>query len=260
MASLTKLYFGWTSYFESVWNPPSDFSIPPGPLLQAWESEGLILNSFQCNREKACCVVELSSSVSPQFAVQRLKGRLQHSFRSRSGGFPGFVRAFHFRSLGQNNRDVAARYIQSQIDTSDLVDPLYRERMKALRYHSDPSGSVINSHKGIHDHYAHVILIVAGRYRMFSAEAGSVFAALKEGVPEMGAELFELSMMPDHVHLLVRWPSDLNAEEVIEGIKQSSGKQMRRTAFWNDGGYVGTVGPYSLAVAMENNRRNGWAR
>jgi hypothetical protein len=34
---------------------------------------------------------------------------------------------------------------------------------------------------------------------------------------------------------------------------------MLRTAYWNDGGYVGTVGPYKISVAVDKNRKlGGW--
>lgn len=89
----------------------------------------------------------------------------------------------------------------------------------------------------------HVFLITGGRYRMRSPEARQVFEALCEGVWRLKADPLDISMMPDHAHLLVRWPKMLSSEELLEGIKRESGKRLRRTAFWNDGGYVGTVGP-----------------
>jgi len=87
-----------------------------------------------------------------------------------------------------------------------------------------------------------VVLITGGRYRMRSPEARQVFEALCEGVRRLKADPLDISMMPDHAHLLVRWPKMLSSEELLEGIKRESGKRLRRTAFWNDGGYVGTVG------------------
>jgi|GEM_PF-1659453 len=32
---------------------------------------------------------------------------------------------------------------------------------------------------------------------------------------------------------------------------------MRRTAYWQDGGYVGTVGPYKMSIALKKNRELG---
>ena len=88
-----------------------------------------------------------------------------------------------------------------------------------------------------------------------------MFDALCGGTAAMGADPVEISMMPDHAHLLLRWPEAMSAADLLQGTKRESGKILRRSAFWNEGGYVGTVGPYPLRVALRRNREaGGWER
>ena len=258
MSFLSKLYFGWSAYFNADWRHPDSFMSPPPDLVDVLRDDGINLLSVRMGCEQMQCIIGLNDRISPQFMAQRLKGRWNHALRGLNVGFPGFKRRFFIRSLGQNTKDVVMHYIQSQVDKSDLVDPLFRESMKKLRFHQEATGVDKNSHKALYDLYVHIIFVTADRYRMFEPEARKVLIALKSGMQEKEVALYEASMMPDHVHCMVRWPSAYSAVELLEGIKQASGCVMHRAAFWSGGGYVGTVGPYSLKVALEQNRCGGW--
>jgi REP element-mobilizing transposase RayT len=242
----------------------SGFS-PPRALLNAWEGDGLRVRAITLGmgdeQRGAQMVCESASGLAPVFVAQRLKGRLNHALRRERSAFGGFERLFYLGTLGQNDREVVRRYIQNQVDRSDLVDPLYRERMKALRFHREPGAAPRGKHKGIHDHALHVVLVTAGRYRMRSPEARRVARGVLEGAEAKGVELLEFSIMPDHAHLLVRPDHHRSPEQTLEEIKRGSGEVLRRTRFWQNGGYTGTVGPYPLEVALRRSvEKGGWVR
>ena len=204
------------------------------------------------------CILSCDGNLVPCDAAKCLKGRWDHFLRKSMCGFPGFKRSFLLRSLGQNTKTVVRNYIRSQVDKSDLVDPLYRESMKKLCFHDEDGAVFKNSQRAVYDLFAHVILVTASRYRMFAPEAKAVLANLKQACRQIAADPYEISMMPDHAHMLVRWPNDIGGTDFVERIKATSGSLMRRAAFWSGGGYIGTVGPYSLKKAMALNRGSGW--
>ena len=260
MPSLRNLNLGWTGHFAEAWPGAAVFSTPSPELLQALAGDGIVVQAARFTEASVQIVVELSEDIPSRLLAQRLKGRLQHDLKPRAAGFPGFARNFLLRTLGQNTKDIVTSYIRGQVGRSDLVDPLYRERLQALCFHSDEGAPFRSSHAGVHDLFAHIVLVAGARYRMSSEEARLVFDALKSACLSTGLMPYEISMMPDHAHLLVRYPSDAGAEEVIERLKVASGKLFGRSAFWSGGGYFGTVGPYPLRIALERNRRDGWCR
>ncbi|MCH8475261.1 MAG: transposase [Opitutales bacterium] len=258
MAFLAKLAFGYFAEFRSDWKAVTPAYPPSETLVLAFAREGVTLLSSCYENRRLRLVVEIEDQVAPTFLTQRLKGRFAHVLRNAPEAFPGFSPHFYLRTLGQNTREVVNHYIREQVDRSDLVDPLYRERLKKLRFQEEGGLSVHKTrHRGVYDLFVHLVLVTGGRYRMASGEAERVFVALGEAARGLAADPLEISMMPDHAHLLLRWPEKLSANELLEGVKRESGRLFGRSAFWNNGGYVGTVGPYSLNKALNQNRADG---
>ncbi len=260
MSFVSSLYFGCTTTFNAPWPGAASGLPPPGAALAAFKKESIHLLSTRYESDRLQALIEVKDSVPPAFLIQRLKGRLSHALKQAYPSFPGFSRHFFLRTLGQNTKSIVSNYIQSQVDNSDLVDPLYRQRMKELRYQQAEQVLADKTrHQGIYDLFAHVGLVTGGRYRMFTPEARKVFDSLCAAAETIDATPMDISMMPDHAHLLLRWPKGLSAEELLEGVKQASGNRLRRSAFWHAGGYVGSVGPYPLKVAQLQNHSKGWS-
>jgi len=62
----------------------------------------------------------------------------------------------------------------------------------------------------------------------------------------------EGSIMPDHIHLAVRSGAKWSPLELLEGFKRACCDRLRRSAFWQDGGYADTFGEYRLDQLREN--------
>ncbi len=260
MAALYKLYYGWTAYFSAAWpTAPTPFT-PPDSLQAAWRSDDIDLLAIALTPHRAHLVLRTNERPPPAFLAQRLKGRLQKALREGGGEFPGFRRAFLLRSLGQNNKQTVDSYIRDQVNRSDLVDPLYRTRLNQLRFYREQDDREQSDHKGIYDVWLHLVLVTNARYRMSSAEARATGKSFQAACSAQDIALSRYSIMPDHAHLLVRAPYSLSAREVLGGVKNGSGRALKRLAFWQDGGYAGTVGPYPLQVALDRNRAHGWCR
>jgi len=213
MAGLTKLYFSWSAYFKNPWQ----VLVLPKAFAEVYVDDQIKILSARIETEKVMMILEADASHSPSWITGRLKGRLNHFLKKRHPEFPGFDRSFLFQSLAQNTREIVSKYVQNQVDTSDLVDPLYRERMKELRFHEEGLSRASTTHRGRYDLVVHVVLVIANRHRIFSQEARKVFDALVEGCEVLGCKPFDISMMPDHAHLMLGWPTELSADELLEG-------------------------------------------
>ena len=99
---------------------------------------------------------------------------------------------------------------------------------------------------------------------------GPVEARLKEiifgVVAEVGAEVIEVEVMPDHVHLLVEVPPVVPLSKLVQKLKGRSSRQLRTElpplrrlpALWSPSWFVSTVGGAPLEVVrryVENQKR-----
>jgi len=90
---------------------------------------------------------------------------------------------------------------------------------------------------------------------------GAVGARLAELLPEyvreLGGEVFDLVVMPDHVHLFASFPPTLAISQVMYRLKGSTSHQLRKEfphlksrlpSLWTRSYYVGTAGHVSAAT------------
>ncbi|GEM_PF-1101664 len=246
--------YSYSAFLAQPWE--EERYAPDSELLTRWAGDGIELLSLFIGGGSTQTQVKMILKASPDltagFMAHRLKGRLQHALGNRR-----FRRDYHLQSLGQNDRNIVVNYIRQQVDRSDLIDPLYRKRMKALAFHQELSEPGRGKHRCIQDLILHVVLVTAERRRMFSPEARKVAGVLQQVAEEEGMELFDLAMMPDHAHLMLRPAREQAPAAALACIReQSAGKLMFRY-FWQQGGYSGTVGPRTCASAMEALRRTG---
>ena len=260
MPELSKIYFSWTARWKQNQLPIPLSKFTRTELRSKWEAEGIELLSLKFSEDRAFVVIASYPDLSPEFLAQRCKGRLDHALRRYLPEFGGFDRTFYLRTLGQNTREIVQNYIHDQVDASNLVDPLFRKRLKELRFCSRAYSPSLNAHAAVYDLFYHVILVTGGRYRMGCKEAEDVFSALLDGARVAKNEMFEISVMPDHVHMLLGGSSERSPESIVAGLKKESGLILRRTAFWSGGGYIGSVGPYRLRTALDRNREKGWVK
>ena len=92
--------------------------------------------------------------------------------------------------------------------------------------------------------------------------AGDVGVRLAELLPEyvreLDGEVFDLVVMPDHVHLFASFPPTLAINQIMHRLKGSTSHQLRKEfphlkgrlpSLWTRSYYVGTVGHVSAATS-----------
>ncbi|WFB36639.1 transposase [Kiritimatiellota bacterium B12222] len=256
MSGFHKSYYRYTAFLTAPL--ATDFSPPPA-LLREWQSDGIQLKAFLLSGRRVQMICETTPQIAPIKIAQRLKGRLQHHIHKQLPNAAPFDRDFFLGTLGQNDRRIVTHYIQAQVNKSDLVDPLYRKRLNTLRFHEAPSQPPRGKHCGIHDHFLHLVFVTHGRYRMFFPEAKKVATSLLDGATASGIEIYEFSIMPDHAHILLRPDHHRSSAQTLEDLRDASAHILRRTRFWQSGGYTGTVGPYTMKTALQKTRdQQGW--
>ena len=90
---------------------------------------------------------------------------------------------------------------------------------------------------------------------------GAVGARLTELLPdyvrELGGEVLDLVVMPDHVHLFASFPPTLAISQIMYRLKRSTSHQLRKEfphlksrlpSLWTRSYYVGTAGHVSAAT------------
>ncbi|MCL4237221.1 MAG: IS200/IS605 family transposase [Anaerolineae bacterium] len=90
---------------------------------------------------------------------------------------------------------------------------------------------------------------------------GAVGARLAELLPEyvreLDGELFDLVVMPDHVHLFASFPPTLAISQIMHRLKSSTSHQLRKEfphlksrlpSLWTRSYYIGTAGHVSAAT------------
>lgn len=95
-----------------------------------------------------------------------------------------------------------------------------------------------------------------------------LFEILPQKVETLGGKVFELGVMPDHVHLFVSFPPTISIAQIMHGLKGATSHQLREEfphlksrlpSLWTHSYYVGTAGYVSAETIkryIEEQRRS----
>jgi len=98
-------------------------------LGTALEADGISVESHRFKDEMTSqFMLATEPSLAPEFIIQRLKGRLQYAVRKERP--KALRRNFAIRSIGKVSRDVAQRYVATQLDHHEMADLHVQERLK----------------------------------------------------------------------------------------------------------------------------------
>jgi len=162
-----QLRYGWTGW-PSTGSVPS---LPHAPFLEElsrqWEGDTLRLLEHEWTSEKISMTFSARPAISPVFLATRVKGRLQHALRL-AGQAIQFSRKLAVRSIGSNTRETVEAYIRKQVDRDRPADPRYEAmlRSQAIDDSSVDLSQPSETGSGRYWYNLHLVLVVAGRYRM----------------------------------------------------------------------------------------------
>ena len=104
--------------------------------------------------------------VVPSMIVARLKGRLDHAFRTK--GIPlKFSRKVALRSLGENTQADVDQYIANQVDKEQFVDDRFGASLKAFtRAWQSRAADPLEVNSGRYWYQLHLVLVVDKHHRI----------------------------------------------------------------------------------------------
>lgn len=158
-------------------------------LNAAWKTDGLHLLEREIHDDRILLTFSTTPEVTPVHLAARAKGRLQHAFRNVSGQSIHFSRKVSVRSVGDNTAELVQRYIQSQINSAEFVDPTFAEFLRQFTVVGDfvDLSQPTESNSGRYWYNLHLVLVTEGRHRFIDEPAlgvlrdGSFKIAAKKG-------------------------------------------------------------------------------
>ena len=163
--------------------------------------------------------------------------------------------------------DTIQKYVATQLDRSGLADPRYINQLDSLKYTNELI-CLKNPQIVTHGRYwinMHLVLVVAGRYRL---RGQALLKGVRESLIGWGNDqlnplrkieergvpgIRSFSIMPDHLHLVIRAPIDQSPHTILENLWQ---RLNSRAGFflYSDEVYAGTFSEYSIGAI----RKIGW--
>jgi putative transposase len=169
---------------------------------------------------------------------------------------PIWARGFLARSAGRVNLSTVKQYIEHQAEHHGYAT---RHRPPVCRYRAEQPKELSAAHSAF-DLNHHVVLSTRFRAPVFEATLGEELATywLKVAA-KYGFAIDRLTIVPDHVHLLVRTVPKLNLESCVLALMNNGEYFLCRNhpqtlpderidQLWQPSAYVGTCGEVSTAL------------
>jgi REP element-mobilizing transposase RayT len=127
--------------------------------------------------------------------------------------------------------------------------PTRGERLAPFTW-SDPAVNLSGSRgtsSGRYWYHLHMVLVTDGRYRIGTQNtAPSICATCRAVARKHGYRISALSVMPDHLHVLMEGEPSKSPEEIVLGFQNNIAWKLGRNKIWDANYYVGTTGEYTM--------------
>jgi REP element-mobilizing transposase RayT len=247
-----KLMFDWTGWLSEGATFPANTPDIVRQAAKDWGRDGLHMMEFLIRQSMIQVLFRTSPEISPVLFASRVKGRLQYSFRT-SGMPVVFSRKISVRSLGENTRTDVENYIRDQVQRGDFADPRFAERMKRYTVVRDDVdlAQPFAAERGRYWYNLHLVLTVAGRYRM--GEDAALSRLRDEAFVLASRQRYlikTLSLMPDHIHTALRGNIEQSPLEIGVAF-QNHLAGIVGLRLWQESFYVGSFGEYGVRALLK---------
>ncbi len=244
-----QLRYGWTGWFAPLDSLP-DWAEALRACAAAWEADGIRVMEHRTHEDRLQLTASTKPSVSPVFLAGRFKGRLQHILR-QSGQAIDFSRKVAVRSIGDNHTREVEKYIPGQCGKEPLADPRFRERLAQFTL-NNPAVRLDQptaSNSGRYWYNLHLVLVVRQRYRIVDdARLGRSRDLSLAVAAKKGYGVSALSIMPDHLHLVIRGNIEHSPQEIALAYLNNLAYGLGQCMIWEDCYYAGTFGEYDMGA------------
>jgi REP element-mobilizing transposase RayT len=217
-------------------------------LADAWEQDGIRLLERNCQSDYCQATVSTKPSADPSFIVARIKGRIDHRFRSQKSPFK-FSRKVSLRAIGNNTTDAVQDYIGRQVDSAEFCSSEFARDLKQFtRVWEDLDlHEPLEVSSGRYWYLIHLVLVVDGRHRIRDlCFLGELFEACQAIALDRGYRLGGISVMPDHLHMCLRGAVADSPEGIAIRFMNETCQRLGVVGLWRPSYYVGTTGAYNM--------------
>jgi REP element-mobilizing transposase RayT len=247
-----NLRYDWTGWLRDR-NPfPPTLDQAMAHCRGAWRSDGITLDHWHVEGRRIQFLFTVDPVVSPACCAQRAKGRLQHALR-RAGTPVSFSRRIGFRTLGDNTREIVEQYVVSQVGRSDYADARFRDYIDQFTV-GNPSARLAKPFVSGHGRYwynLHLVIVVQDRRCPMTRH--ETFVVVREESMRLAASFgHELSVMPDHVHIVLRGNIQTSPLEVGLEFLNGLSLALGNNRCWSEEFYVGTFSEYAVGKILKH--------
>ena len=219
-------------------------------LASANESSGIrIIKHRALDNETSQFFISTKPDVSPSEIIRGVKGRLQSLVRSSVP--KAFQRNYCLRSIGSARRSVVEDYVASQLGHHQMADPRVQEMLQQfqLAYPEVDLSQPSRTAHGLYWYNLHLVFVNDGRWMETRESEIRKLCEMIEHVAFKGEHrLSRLSLLCDHVHLVIGCKIDPSPEGIALGFLNSGAIALGMKPQFKFGYYAGTTGEYDLGA------------
>lgn len=194
-------------------------------------------------------------SHSPVHLTKVTKAKLVLAF-SQENIYKSLTREFALRSVGENTTRDLEHYLREQVNRRTFVDDRFADSLRPYSKEYDIDLEKCAATKYGHYWYdLHLVLGTNDRYDVALPEVWhEIVQASESWHQEQGHRLKAISLLPDHVHLLLRPNLNTSPYLVGEGLIERLNQVKIMRNIYHSTFYVGTHGIYAMnAIRNQQN-------
>jgi len=228
------------------WRAGQIDSFPLGTLKTSLELDGIrILNHRYIDQQTSQFALSTKPHVSPEFIVQRVKGRLQYLVRDQQP--KPFQRNYAIRSFGSEERSVIESYVGSQLDHHHYGGAEFEDFIASLQFEDstiDLSKPRKTSH-GLFWYNLHVVMVNRERWNVGDKDLLLKIRSMVLRVAKVkGWLISRAAVLPDHIHLSISCSFNVAPDEVAICYLNNLASVYEMKRVFQFGAYIGTFGEY----------------
>ena len=243
-----QLRFNWTGWLTESRPRPCLGQKTFEELTGRWERDGIRILEQDWADNRASLLASVKPRVSPTFFAARIKGRLQHAFRQQNEPVT-FRRKFSVRTVGEARRSTIEAYVGQQVENESLADPKFADFLEQFTIVNDAVdlSQPISTDSGRYWYNLHLVLVIRDRVRLVDESwLGKIRDLCLRIAAKKGHRISALSVMPDHLHLVLGGSVEQAPCEVALSYMNNIAYALGQDALWETSFYVGSFGEYSM--------------
>lgn len=188
------------------------------------------------------------------------KAKLSVAF-SQQKIYKSITREFALRSVGENTSQDLEHYLREQVNRRNFVDDRFADSLRP--FSKEYAVDLEKCEATKYGHYWYDLHVVLGTNDRYSVALPEIWEAIVQASElwhqEQGHQLKSISLLPDHVHLLVRPNLNTSPYQLGEGLIERLNRVKIMQNIYHPTFYVATHGTYAMnAIRNQQKAMREW--